>query len=190
MLVYFRLSHNSGNICCRSADTFVGRSYVGFLEYRAVPWKHKSPKAKVDFAIRSKIHPKFQRPDTTADHAEPTPLLEPCGSDQARGSHPCTASPARLSYLAGWLSERPDGSTTPYLHEVSFANGDKSRYPIRRLIVTGEDTPENLAVLLGPLWEPHEGGTIKKARIEVLICPPPGSPLSASYREHDRGSPA
>ncbi|KAL8684037.1 MAG: hypothetical protein Q9186_000067 [Xanthomendoza sp. 1 TL-2023] len=63
-------------------------------------------------------------------------------------------------------------------------------YPIRRLVITGEDTPENLTLLLGPLWESHLGQGRHKARIEVLICPPPGSPLSVSYKEHDRGSPA
>ncbi|KAL8804725.1 MAG: hypothetical protein Q9182_002417 [Xanthomendoza sp. 2 TL-2023] len=62
-------------------------------------------------------------------------------------------------------------------------------YPIRRLVVTGEDTPENLTLLLGPLWEYHVGQCRHKARLEVLVCPPPGSPLSVSFKDHDRGSP-
>lgn len=61
------------------------------------------------------------------------------------------------------------------------------RYPIRRLIVTGEDNPDNFTTLLGPLWESVE--SIKETRIELLLRPPPGSP-SYVYSEHlDAGSP-
>lgn len=62
-------------------------------------------------------------------------------------------------------------------------------YPIRRLIITGEDTPANLALLLGPLWEIKEGAIVKKTRIEVLLCPPPGSPSHAASQSLDVGSP-
>ncbi|KAL9609486.1 MAG: hypothetical protein Q9167_005751 [Letrouitia subvulpina] len=39
-------------------------------------------------------------------------------------------------------------------------------YPIRRLIITAEDTPENYALLLGPLWNAKAMDIIKKTRIE------------------------
>lgn len=62
-------------------------------------------------------------------------------------------------------------------------------YPIRRLVVTGEDTPANLALLLGPLWEIKQGAVVKKTRMEVLLCPPPGSPSHAASKPLDEGSP-
>lgn len=37
-----------------------------------------------------------------------------------------------------------------------------------------EDTPANLALLLGPLWEMKDSAIVNKTRIEVLLCPPPG----------------
>ncbi|KAL8784136.1 MAG: hypothetical protein Q9195_009160 [Heterodermia aff. obscurata] len=62
-------------------------------------------------------------------------------------------------------------------------------YPIRRLIVTGEDNAPNFATLLGPLWQSVEEEIIKKTRIEVLLCPPPGSPSHAVSGHFDAGSP-
>ncbi|MCJ1424112.1 hypothetical protein MMC29_001999, partial [Sticta canariensis] len=61
-------------------------------------------------------------------------------------------------------------------------------YPIRRLIITGEDTPVNLALLFGPLWE-KESAAVRKTRIEVLLCPPPGSPSHTAAQYLDEGSP-
>lgn len=37
------------------------------------------------------------------------------------------------------------------------------RYPIRRLIITGEDSPTDFLILLGPLWESKATGIIKEA---------------------------
>ncbi|KAL8921820.1 MAG: hypothetical protein Q9208_005577 [Pyrenodesmia sp. 3 TL-2023] len=62
-------------------------------------------------------------------------------------------------------------------------------YPIRRLIITGTDTPANFATLLGPLWESKGREAIKKTRIEVLLCPPPGSPAAKASEELDVGAP-
>ncbi|MCJ1465210.1 hypothetical protein MMC07_003826 [Pseudocyphellaria aurata] len=62
-------------------------------------------------------------------------------------------------------------------------------YPVRRLIVTGEDTPANLEILLGPLWENEDRSLIKKTRIDVLLCPPPGSPSYDATIYLDEGSP-
>ena len=63
------------------------------------------------------------------------------------------------------------------------------RYPIRRLILTGEDNPTNLALLLGPLWETKASDTVKKTRIDVLLCPPPGSPSHTMAQHWDVGAP-
>ena len=60
---------------------------------------------------------------------------------------------------------------------------------MRRLIITGEDTSANLALLLGPLWECKEGILIKQTRIEVLLCPPAGSPAYATSQHLDHGCP-
>ena len=63
------------------------------------------------------------------------------------------------------------------------------RYPIRRLTVTGEDTPANFTILLGPLWESTEEQLIKNTRRDVLIGPIPGSLHSVLSIQLDKGSP-
>ncbi|KAI6082766.1 hypothetical protein F4821DRAFT_206245 [Hypoxylon rubiginosum] len=48
-------------------------------------------------------------------------------------------------------------------------------FPMRRLVVTGKDTPENLSLFFGQhnsVQEVH-----KNVRLEVLLRPPPGSPM-------------
>lgn len=62
-------------------------------------------------------------------------------------------------------------------------------YPIRRLIITGEDNPTNFAALLGPLWEVKTREIIEETRIAVLLCPPPGSPDHKASAFMDVGSP-
>ncbi|KAL8787073.1 MAG: hypothetical protein Q9213_002415 [Squamulea squamosa] len=77
-----------------------------------------------------------------------------------------------------------------HLSFPTSSNGIQSgfMYSIRRLIITSEDTPEDLALFLGSLWEPRAGRLRKKARIEVLIGPfPVGSPLSVSCKDFDNG---
>lgn len=66
---------------------------------------------------------------------------------------------------------------------------DIGRYPIRRLIVTGEDNPDNLTTVLGPVREPVGSKLVKETRIDVLLCPPPGSPNHAVSEHLDAGSP-
>ena len=63
------------------------------------------------------------------------------------------------------------------------------RCPVRRLIVTGSDSPDNLALLIGPLWESNAADIFKEARIELLLVPPPGSPNQFTYEELDVGCP-
>ena len=43
--------------------------------------------------------------------------------------------------------------------------------------------------LLGPLWEIKAKEVIKETRIEVLLCPPPGSPNYKASEHLDIGSP-
>lgn len=42
---------------------------------------------------------------------------------------------------------------------------------------------------MGPLWKSVEEEIIKKTRIDVLLCPPPGSPSHAVSAHFDAGSP-
>jgi hypothetical protein len=52
-------------------------------------------------------------------------------------------------------------------------------YPMRRLNISGEDTPANMATLFGPTRANETNGVKKKhhdTRIEVLLCPLPTSP--------------
>jgi hypothetical protein len=61
--------------------------------------------------------------------------------------------------------------------------------PIRRLIVTGKDTPQNMTLLLGPNWKNTILKTYEEARLEVLINPPPGSPSYVINFFHDKTTP-
>ena len=71
----------------------------------------------------------------------------------------------------------------------NFASLSSSRYPIRRLIITGEDNPTNFNTLLGPKWEVEANDIIKQTRIEALLCPPPGSASHAVSEHLDIGCP-
>lgn len=51
------------------------------------------------------------------------------------------------------------------------------RAPIRRLVVTGKDSPENIAKFLGRGGREEIERTHREIRIEVLLRPPPGSPM-------------
>jgi hypothetical protein len=64
------------------------------------------------------------------------------------------------------------------------------RKPLRRLVITGHDTPENLELLLGPEWKNAQGSTHEDMRIHALINPPPGSPSYALYSKFDEDSPS
>ena len=49
-------------------------------------------------------------------------------------------------------------------------------YPIRRLVVTGKDTPGNLSLIFGQSPTREIKKTQKDQRMEALLRPPPGSP--------------
>jgi hypothetical protein len=55
--------------------------------------------------------------------------------------------------------------------------------------VTGEDTPDNFAILFGPNWENGIADLHKRTRIEVLLSPPPGSPAHMVGGFMDEGCP-
>lgn len=61
-------------------------------------------------------------------------------------------------------------------------------YPMRRLIISGEDTPEKKAILFGPSWEAGTVQLHKQTRLEVLMCPPPGSSGNFVAGYQDQGS--
>lgn len=61
-------------------------------------------------------------------------------------------------------------------------------YPMRRLIISGEDTPENKAILFGPSWEAGTAQLHKQTRLEVLMCPPPGSSGHFLAEHQDQGT--
>ncbi|KAK3903551.1 hypothetical protein C8A05DRAFT_43218 [Staphylotrichum tortipilum] len=60
--------------------------------------------------------------------------------------------------------------------------------PLRRLVVTGQDTSENMQLLFGPQWERHIKEDHETARIECLLNPPPGSPSHVMNAWMDDGS--
>lgn len=61
-------------------------------------------------------------------------------------------------------------------------------YPLRRLVVTGQDALENIRLLLGPQWADDEGWD--NTRIQVLMgAPPEGSPAFTMAQYTDHGCP-
>ncbi len=60
---------------------------------------------------------------------------------------------------------------------------------MRRLVLTGKDTPENLQFLLGREWKDQED-LINEQRILVLLSPPQGSPAYVLTSSRDEGAPA
>lgn len=70
--------------------------------------------------------------------------------------------------------EAPTLATRLGLHlPEGLAHGIESglMYPMRRLIISGEDTPEKKAILLRPSWEAGTVQLHKQTRLDVLMCP-------------------
>ncbi|KAL1961753.1 hypothetical protein VTN77DRAFT_1079 [Rasamsonia byssochlamydoides] len=61
--------------------------------------------------------------------------------------------------------------------------------PIRRLIITGRDTPQNIALFLGPNWKGTAAKTYEENRLGILLDPPPGSHSYTFNYLNDRGAP-
>lgn len=57
-------------------------------------------------------------------------------------------------------------------------------------MITGKDTAENLAILLGPKWKDNQGSIHEDMRIHALLNPPPGSPSYKLYSQLDEGLPS
>ena len=55
--------------------------------------------------------------------------------------------------------------------------------------MTGEDSHENFAILLGPLWQKKSFDVIKAKRIEILLCSFPGSPFKQPAEHLNEGCP-
>ncbi|KAF7504777.1 hypothetical protein GJ744_001710 [Endocarpon pusillum] len=62
-------------------------------------------------------------------------------------------------------------------------------YPMRRLVIAGEDNPANFALLFGPNWERNEQirEIQERARITLLLAPPTASPAGMSAACLDEG---
>ena len=63
------------------------------------------------------------------------------------------------------------------------------RHPVRRLVVMGKDTPDNMTLLFGPNWEAEVSEIHEEARMRVLHVPLPGSPHSIADKDLDKGTP-
>lgn len=70
---------------------------------------------------------------------------------------------------------------------VILTNGRK---PLRRLVVTGNDSPKNVQVLFGPNWQASMQDLYVENRMEVLLNPPHGSPSYAVNVLLDNGGPS
>ncbi|KAJ0342079.1 hypothetical protein COL922a_001468 [Colletotrichum nupharicola] len=62
--------------------------------------------------------------------------------------------------------------------------------PVRRLILAGKDTPENMELFYGPHWRAGMGKEHHDSRMEILLNPPRGSPSYAMNKWLDEGAPA
>lgn len=61
---------------------------------------------------------------------------------------------------------------------------------MRRLILAGKDTPENMELFYGPHWRAGMGKEHQESRMEILLNPPRGSPSYAMNKWLDEGAPA
>ena len=77
------------------------------------------------------------------------------------------------------------GLELPRENTYGFRSGTK--YPIRRLIITGEDTPDNMAIFFGPTWKADMERVHRDARIDILLDAPPGSPSHMEAHAMDQG---
>ncbi|KAK0659434.1 hypothetical protein QBC41DRAFT_287127 [Cercophora samala] len=55
-------------------------------------------------------------------------------------------------------------------------NSRGTALPLYRLVLTGQDTPENMRLLFGPQYESTLKSDHENTRVECLLDPPPGSP--------------
>ncbi|KAL9588600.1 MAG: hypothetical protein Q9203_002585 [Teloschistes exilis] len=61
-------------------------------------------------------------------------------------------------------------------------------YPIRRLVITGEDSPANMKLLFGPKWKADTAKIHRDCRHMVLAsAPADGSPMQAMAGFMDEG---
>ncbi|KAL2071196.1 hypothetical protein VTL71DRAFT_12431 [Oculimacula yallundae] len=100
----------------------------------------------------------------------------------------------RVSAIDFWTVVAPNAPVAKELAaEIGLRLGSGGlAYPIRRLVVTGKDTPKNLRKLLG--WNDKDmiKSTHQTARNQVLLKPPPGSPAwaMAKSRKLDENCPS
>lgn len=84
------------------------------------------------------------------------------------------------------------GLDLPTAETEGFKSG--LMYPMRRLVITGEDTPKNKELFFGPNWETETKDLHQDCRIEVLLAqgkpPPEGSPAYAMSAFMDEGCPS
>lgn len=60
---------------------------------------------------------------------------------------------------------------------------------MRRLVVTGKDTPENMRLIFGQNWEASGKTMYQLVRMEVLVQPGPDSPDCELYSRWDKTAP-
>lgn len=65
------------------------------------------------------------------------------------------------------------------------------RTALRRLVVTGKDTPENLQLLFGRMWRESVGLVHAEERVRILMKAHPGCPgdITDAIREFDKSAP-
>ncbi|KAF6819447.1 hypothetical protein CPLU01_13039 [Colletotrichum plurivorum] len=57
---------------------------------------------------------------------------------------------------------------------------------LRRLVLSGQDTPDKLKLLFGPEWRASQGKEHEDARMEILLDPPRGSPSYVFMRSWNK----
>ncbi|OHE97096.1 hypothetical protein CORC01_07537 [Colletotrichum orchidophilum] len=96
-----------------------------------------------------------------------------------------------FNYYNNVARKSPDGqSLLRSLHVDPITTNGGLELPLRRLIVAGKDTPENMRILFGPTFLSDMKGDQARLRIEVLLDPPRGSPMYAQQAYDDAGSEA
>lgn len=109
--------------------------------------------------------------------------------------HKPTCFPPNVPDLDAYTYYNTNASADPGAHALMRSLNLEPRpprsgigLPLRRLVITGQDTPKNMQLLFGPQWERHIKKEHEAARIECLLDPPLGSPSHAMNASMDDSS--
>ncbi|KAJ0162667.1 hypothetical protein CTA2_4206 [Colletotrichum tanaceti] len=115
-------------------------------------------------------HWKEHKPDCLANRpgrVSDSPFPDPLSRFAANGAYEYYNDVARKS---------PEARSLLLSLRLDPASSEGTAKPLKRLVLTGQDSPENIRLLFGPNAPKSMAEDHAEARIEALLDPPPGSP--------------